>query len=377
MGLSLEQIGDLNGWGLVAAIAATYITAIYVDRWHPLRISVYLNIFGIVAALGPWVWLVANVPPIIFFYLSLGDLLVKGFGTTLNDGCALPLFMRLMPKSVYGQFGAANAMLRTIGGIITGLLAGVCMDAIKRAYGGSDFAYRWIFIWPWAFGIVATIFLCMGYREWRRLGGDENYRPPAPWKPEGYEEVADKVKSRPAKPRLVMISLWLVVIAIIVSILMVLIFMFEMHQSGQMRSYHWFLTYFIPGKLVLLVLAYWQLATVRRDIKAIERGQPPTRFGIPHHGVMMVMAIQGLIYFPVFWYQTIMMIRLNLEHEQIVFAISSLVSTALGLLVVYIIRWVERPVVMHVWADSSPAGTAPVLETPAVDGTSLPPWAEK
>jgi hypothetical protein len=174
-----------------------------------------------------------------------------------------------------------------------------------------------------------------------------------------------------------MISMWLAVIAIAVSVLMVLGFMFEMHKYGQMRSYHWFLTIFIPIKLVLLVLAYIQLVAVRRDIKATERGEPPTRYGIPHHGVMLVMAIQGLIYFPVFWYQTIKMIQLNLEHEQIVFAIGNLVATGLGLLVVQIIRWVERPVEMHVWGDASPAETAPAVAAPPVDGTTLPPWAQK
>jgi hypothetical protein len=285
--------------------------------------------------------------------------------------------MRLMPKSVYGQFSAANAMVRTAGGLVAGLLAGLSMDVVQRAYGGSAFAYRWVFAWPWVFNIIATIFLCMGYREWRRLGGDENYRPPAPWKPEGFEEVADKVKTVPSKPRAVMISMWLVVVAIVVSVLMVLGFMFEMHKFGQMRSYHWFGTIYIPIKLVLLILAYVQLVAVRRDIKAVERGEPPTRYGIPHHGVMLVMAIQGLVYFPIFWYQTIKMIQLNLEHEQIVFAIGNLVATFLGLVVVQIIRWVERPVVMHVWADSPPGQPVLEIEPVDVDKNSLPPWAEK
>jgi hypothetical protein len=154
-----------------------------------------------------------------------------------------------------------------------------------------------------------------------------------------------------------MTSMWLAVIAIALSMLLVLVFMYEMRKYGQMRSFHWFATIFIPVKLVLLALAYWQLVAVRRDIAAAERGDIPTRYGTPHHGVMLVNAIQGLVYFPVFWYQTIMMIRLNLEHEQIVFGIANLVATGLGLLVVQIIRWVERPVEMHVWAETAPAET--------------------
>jgi hypothetical protein len=99
----------------------------------------------------------------------------------------------------------------------------------------------------------------------------------------------------------------------------------------------------VPLKIVLLIAAYWQLVHVRRDIVALERGEV-TRYGLPHHGVMLVNAIQGLIYFPLYWYQTIKMIELGLNHEQIVFGIANLLSTAGTILGVHIIRWVERPV---------------------------------
>ena len=37
---------------------------------------------------------------------------------TLGEQCAIPIFMRLMPKSLYGQFSSANAMVRTAGGTL-------------------------------------------------------------------------------------------------------------------------------------------------------------------------------------------------------------------------------------------------------------------
>ena len=59
---------------------------------------------------------------------------------------------------------------------------------------------------------------------------------------------------------------------------------------------------------------------------------------------MMVNAIQGLVYFPVFWYQTIEMIHLGLDRELILFGIANLLTTAGTILGVQILRWIERPV---------------------------------
>lgn len=358
MGLTLDHIGKINAYGQFAMVVSTWFTAIFVDRWHPLRIKAYLCVFAATTGFGAWVWVYVTLPPEVFFWLSLGGLLVTRFSFTLGEQCAIPIFMRLMPKSLYGQFSSANAMVRTAGGtLIGGTLAGVCMDWIKWLYDGSDIAYRWVWVWSWAFTVVSTFFVCMGYREWKRLGGDDDYRPPAPWKPEGFEEVADKVKSVPAHPRWVMISMWLGVWAIVINLLLVPIFVHYMHTHGMDRAVHWYLWYFVPLKIVLLIAAYWQLVQVRRDIVAQEQGVA-TRYGLPHHGVMLVNAIQGLVYFPLYWYQTIKMIELGLNQEQIIFGIANLLSTAGTILGVHIIRWVERPVFTEAELAAQAAGKA-------------------
>jgi hypothetical protein len=229
------------------------------------------------------------------------------------------------------------------------------MDVIMRLCGGSDFSYRFIFIWPWIFNTISAVFICLGYREWKRLGGDENYRPPAPWTAEGYEEVIDKVPTVPAKPRLVMISMWLAVLGSAVNVVLVLVFMRFMSQYEQTDALGWYAKIFIPIKLALTLATYWQLVQVRRDINARERGEK-TRYGIPHHGVLLVNAIQGLVFFPVYWYQMAKMIELTLQREMIIFGIATLISTALGLVFVQIVRWIERdpkdaPVAQTVTAD--------------------------
>jgi Na+/melibiose symporter-like transporter len=341
MGLTLDQMGKLGAYGGIASLVATYFTAVFVDRWHPLRISAYNAVFGAVTGFGGWIWVTMTLPGDVYFWLSLGGLLVFRFGAVLADGCGIPLFMRLMPKSLYGQFSAANALIRSFANILAGLLAGLFMDAVKRYYGGSDFAYRWIFVWPWVLGSASAVFCCLGYREWKRLGGDDNYRPPAPWTESGFEEVADKVKSHTTKPRLVMVSMWLGLLGAAVNVLLVLLFMHYMRLHHLSRAWLWYAQIFLPIKLLLTAAAYAQLVHVRRDIADCERGAR-TRFGLPHHGVLLVNAIQGLVYFPVFWYQTAKMIELNFQRELILFGIASLLSTAAAIVGVQIIRWIER-----------------------------------
>ena len=358
MGLTLAQMGELAGYAGIASLVATYFTAIFVDRWHPLRISAYMAVFGAVMGFGGWIWVAVTRPGNFFFWLSLGGMLVTRFGAVLQDACGIPLFMRLMPKSLYGQFSSANAMVRSFATIVGGLLAGPFMDGVTWLCRGSDFAYRFIFIWPWIFGSISATFICLGYREWKRLGGDDNYRPPAPWLPQGYEEVADKVKSVPAKPRAVMLSMWLGVAGAVLNVLFVLVFMYFMRQHGLSRPLLWYAEVFIPIKLLLTAATWVQLVHVRRDIAAQERGER-TRFGVPHHGVLLVNAIQGLIYFPVYWLQMVWMIRINFERELILFGIASLLSTAAAIVGVQIIRWIERePAEAPVSARSRPAPAA-------------------
>jgi hypothetical protein len=341
MGLTLDQMGKLGAYGSIAALLATYFTAIFVDRWHPLRISTYMAVFGALAGFGGWIWTTMTLPGSVYFWLCLGGSLVAVFSNCLSDACSIPLFMRLMPKSLYGQFSSANSIVRSFARIAGGILAGPFLDLVQKLCHGSDYAYRWMFVWSWTFGIASTIFICLGYREWKRLGGDDNYRPPAPWLPGGFEEVTDKVVSVPAKPRAVMTAMWLGVGGTAISLLCVAVFMYFMRLHGLLRALLWYAEIFVPIKVFLLATQYVQLVHVRRDIVALEQGVR-TRFGVPHHGVLLVNAIQGLVGLSVYWYQTVTMIELNLDRELILFGIAILLSTIAGIIGVQIVRWLER-----------------------------------
>ena len=166
--------------------------------------------------------------------------------------------------------------------------------------------------------------------------------------------MADKVKSVPAKPRAVMLAMWLGFLGSVVNVILIAMFMYFMQRHGLQKAVLWYARTFIPLKLVMTALSYVQVIHVKRDIVAQEAGQR-TRYGVPHHGVLLVNAIQGLVYFVVFWYQTAEMINLNLERELILFGMASLVSTFAGIIGVQLVRWMERE-----------------PETPALDSLNAP-----
>jgi MFS family permease len=346
MGLTFEQMGLLGMFGGIITLLATYFVSVLVDRWHPLRITVYEKIFTTLTAFGGWIWLFVTLPGDLYFWLGLGGVLVYTYNYQLSDAAGIPLLMRLFPKSRYGQFSSATAMIRSIAVIIAGLIAGIYLDVAQKICVSwlnqpPDFAYRLIFAWNIPFNIIITILLIMAYRDWKRLGGDENYRPPAPWSPDGFEEVVDKVKSAPAPPRKTMLAMYIGLSATVINILLVLVFMHFMRTHGMMKAYHWHAWVFIPVKILLTSVLVWQTFSIWRDIRAIERGARP-KYGVPHYGVFLVQNITGLLYFPVYWLQTIWMIKVGLERELIIFGYNALLMAVASLAIIQLIRWMER-----------------------------------
>ena len=104
-----------------------------------------------------------------------------------------PFMMRVLPRSRFGQFCSANALVRSGVVIVSSISIGVVMDWLKvycqNTLGLSgDYYYRFIFLWPLVFASIALYFRFKVYRMWLQLGGDDNYLPPM------YEEDERKYK---------------------------------------------------------------------------------------------------------------------------------------------------------------------------------------
>lgn len=361
MGLSLQQLGEIGGVVGIAHFLATYFVSVFVDRWHPLRISTYNAVVGAVGGWGAIMWVFVTLPNNLYYWLSLMGGLVVTFGVTLQGACELPLFMRVLPKSLYGELSSANAMIRALARIGSSLVVGGFMAVLlwfcHAVHIGDGYRYRLMFVWGWVFSCLYTVFICLLYREWKKLGGDDNYRPPASWKPEGYEEVVDKARSIPSKPRLVMWSLWLGMGGVALDFLFIAAFMNLMHQHGLNRSFYLYAWFYIPVRIVLTCLSFWQLWAIRSDIRKHQQGKP-TKYGIPHHGVLLVNVLQGLASFSIYLYQTVTMIKNNLESELIIFAIVGLGGGFTSMLGTHILRWIEKEPSKPARPSSPPAVSA-------------------
>ncbi|MFH1024654.1 MAG: MFS transporter [Planctomycetota bacterium] len=342
LNLDLKQIGILHAVGAVGGMIATYYAAVFVDRWHPLRIATYNAIGHAFNAYNEWIWLFITLPSALFFWVSLIGSLPEQFSAAMAGLCGIALFMRLMPKSLYGQFSAANAVIRAVGGMCAGLLAGLFLDVVKWMLHGSDFAYRFGFLWSGTFGIIRTVFMCLAYREWLRLGGDEHYQAPAPWLPAGREPAAAQFASVKTIPCWLRFALNLGLVGLAMNLVLMGFFTYEMCHTEKLRAIgHWHLVIWFPLKLWLTATGLVQYWHIMRDIAARERGER-TRFGLPHHGVWIVGTLTSLASFPVFWIKTQWMINLGLGYELYILGIANLVGLVLGVLSTQMVRWIER-----------------------------------
>jgi MFS family permease len=92
---------------------------------------------------------------------------------------AVPIFMVVFPRSRYGQFCSANAMLRSLAGIAGGVAAGAFFDYAAH-FVKHEAVYRLMPLWQMLFTIPALVCVLLLYQSWRSYGGDLSYVPPAP-----------------------------------------------------------------------------------------------------------------------------------------------------------------------------------------------------
>jgi len=340
MGLSLEQIGQISAIGSVAMMLAMYFMSVFVDRWHPLRISVYGAIFGVLGNLLALVWIFVTVPPNYFFWLNLGNILIGTFLTALVNVAGLPTQMRTFPQSRFGQFCSAQSMIRSIFVIVSGILAGLFIDVIRRLCPHPDFAYRFIPLWMSLFLGVSAFFLVKVYREWYRLGGDAHFHPPAPWLPEGMEIM-------PIVPIVGPQSLWLKRSFLLFDAIMWLsalsmpVLMLVMYLRHYFMALKWYAVLVLP--IVLLGLVFWYV--IRRmiwnDVQALQDNRLP-RNGIPHHGMLIILGTKFLLAFLVWIGQIVSALALHLESGLIAFGIANAVINLLLVATLYLICCIER-----------------------------------
>ncbi|MFZ4777897.1 MAG: MFS transporter [Terrimicrobiaceae bacterium] len=180
IGLDLAKIGQISGVVTLVMTCLTYPAGVLVDRFHPLRVLLWVKI--IVVALAPLnlIWLFFDFQPQTVFMISLGFSMFLLPFNVLTAATDLPTQMRLFPKERFGQFCSANALLRSVVTMFGGVLAGGFLDLTRWACGGSNFGYRFIPMWTIPCVVAALLCLIRMYRRWEAAGGDLGYHPPMP-----------------------------------------------------------------------------------------------------------------------------------------------------------------------------------------------------
>jgi MFS family permease len=175
--LNLDQLGKIAGIAGFVTTLLLYPAGILSDRYHPIRIigiSMLLSLLITPVGLIYLFWdFTSNTVLMITITMTCVSLPVS----VLFGAAQIPMYMKLLPKERYGQFGSADAMVRSISTILFGVLAGVFMDLMKRWY-GDPWCYRFIPVWTITFQSVAMVFFYFLYRGWQRHGGATNYVPP-------------------------------------------------------------------------------------------------------------------------------------------------------------------------------------------------------
>ncbi len=340
MGLSLDQTGKTSAINSIATMAAMYFMSIFVDRWHPLRICVYGAVFGVLGSFMSMVWIFVTIPGNYFFWLNLGNVVIGAFLGALVLTAGLPCEMRIFPQSRFGQFCSAQAMLRSTFTVISGILAGLFIDVARILCNGSDYAYRFIFLWITVFSAISALFMIKLYIEWSRMGGDKHFHPPAPWSPKGIEEM-------PLVPIVGPQTKWLNISFLLfdgimgLSTLSVPMLMWLMYSKQQMFAFKWYGLAVLP-----LCAAGWRCwivlkQKIRHDVAAAKAGSP-LRNGIPHHGMLIILGSKFLLAIGVWVCQALVTISLNMEGGSIVFGIANGLTNLLLIGTLYLMCRVER-----------------------------------
>lgn len=178
MGMDLEMLGRIGTLTGFVGMVLTLVTANFGDRFKPLPTMVFAMVLSVAVSPVTLLFLIPNLSPHAYLMIQLAHSLV-GLPIGVVYGMAEgPLYMSILPRERFGQFSSAIAMMRMIiPGILGSLLAGWLMHGLEARYG--SYALRFSFVWNFLFQILTLLCYLALYREWKRLGGAERFRPPS------------------------------------------------------------------------------------------------------------------------------------------------------------------------------------------------------
>ncbi|MCX6986050.1 MAG: hypothetical protein NT118_15070 [Lentisphaerae bacterium] len=248
--------------------------------------------------------------------------------------------MRLYPRSRFGQFCSAEALLSSLATIISGIASGLFIDGVKWLCHGSDFAYRFISLWFMFFSIIAAAVMLYAYRYWYKLGGDAHYHPLAPWSDKGVEDMPIVTTVGP-HTKWLNFAFRLFDAIMVTSVLGLIPLMWWMHRQHAMLAFHWFSILILPLSLAAWMCWKWLERNIRKDMDRARDGRE-LRNGIHHHGMLIIVSSKFLLTVGLWITQVIIAINLKMEFGAIIFGIGNVLTNFLLIGSVWLLARVER-----------------------------------
>lgn len=180
MGLDLNLIGKSSAISGVALVACLSFAGVLADRWNPVRVDAYYNALIVCLLFTNLIWLFIDPPDtLVYFWVSIAGVPFSVLLSAISGTAYMPRLMQLFPKDRFGGFCGAQALVRSAGTMVGGLVAGVYLDVVKHFYPeGSLRPYRYITAWQFVWGVVTFYFCYRIYRYWKRLGGEHGFTAP-------------------------------------------------------------------------------------------------------------------------------------------------------------------------------------------------------
>lgn len=178
IGIDLEFYGKVIAVSGVVTAALMYPAGVLADRIHPLKVLVASSIAVLFVQI---LWLVFlfhdfSAPVARGIFVAIQVVGMPAFAIYMAS--EMPTYMRLLPKERYGQFCSANALVRSFGTMIGGMLLGLLLDLFAPFFADKDYVYRLIPVWAIVFCVAALFFLLRLHAAWKEHGGAEAYVPP-------------------------------------------------------------------------------------------------------------------------------------------------------------------------------------------------------
>lgn len=182
IGLTLKELGMITGVSGIVSTVLLIPAGHYIDKNHPIRVGLSAMIWLLVSGATNIIFLWSFPHRTVLILTIITTAVSVPIGVLLT-ACELPLFMRLLPQSRYGQFCSATMLVKSAMVIAAGVAAGYFMDGLKwfcqvHLHIQGDYYYRLSFIWTAVFLAVAVYYRVKLYKLWLKLGGDDGYLPP-------------------------------------------------------------------------------------------------------------------------------------------------------------------------------------------------------